>query len=37
MNETASGMERMAMGNIFDDSTASWNTSRPGKRNRESA
>jgi hypothetical protein len=37
MNATASGIERIAIGNIFDDSTARWNMSRPGNRKRASA
>ena len=37
MNVTASGIERIAIGNIFDESTARWNASLPGKRKRASA
>jgi hypothetical protein len=37
MKATASGIDRIAIGNIFEESTARWNASRPGNRNRASA
>src|SRR5687767_9720247 len=37
MKATARGIDRIAIGNIFDDRTARWKASRPGNRNRASA